>query len=590
MRKGSALFVAIIAALAIGVAAALAYSHSGPLYDGAYGPQLWNYGTGIGIVSGNSTADSVNVPGIYAGAFEESALRDLGSSLEGEQFTTGPASLAWISTDSYGSLKIATGISNRFFVVSGNLGSPVANSSLQGEALCGDATPLISLWTNPACLGVSYGYNYSSYGQWGLPAGTTGSVNYAALTFQYTSSCSTSLGGFVASDVIINPADIPSAAVGTARATCVQAVWNAYQSFGGTTSGTFTYGAITYSVFHLTGTGAGPGSDCLHAENYAWLGSSLGSSGGTGCYIAYALHPALQSALEHVTPVAFTSQTALQTRTISPSLTTTPVAANLARVRSLIDGMSQSYTDEWNCLLEPGSIYTCPATNNGPGVTGSNCVDVPKPLVGEDYNSYVQRLQDDGFTGSTYRVDDAAWSGYPPTSAAGILAPYTVTGVSVLGGSSYMLYDPTTGNRKSWPSVPPSFCATTVEIDVTTVPSSSTGTGPSSSPGSIDFSPLTSISYGTKFPFGIYSWIDGTLNPTTPSCTGGHLADCGNAPNFTITKPGGGSVFVDFSSHDWEFTYRPIVFGVIEFLMTVAAIWFLAWRVIGIGSGSGDDE
>ena len=94
----------------------------------------------------------------------------------------------------------------------------------------------------------------------------------------------------------------------------------------------------------------------------------------------------------------------------------------------------------------------------------------------------------------------------------------------------------------------------------------------------IDFSPITSVSYGTKFPFGVFGWLSTSFAAMTTE---------GARPvSFSLPLPGGGTQTVDLSSSAWETTYRPIVFPILEFLMTLAAVWFIAFKILGIGGAA----
>jgi hypothetical protein len=94
--------------------------------------------------------------------------------------------------------------------------------------------------------------------------------------------------------------------------------------------------------------------------------------------------------------------------------------------------------------------------------------------------------------------------------------------------------------------------------------------------GQIEF---PNVALGTAFPFGIFVWLNGIYDGFT---------EASSCPTVAIHKPGvlgGGDQDLVLCSTDWETTYRPIVFPILEFLMTLAAIWFLAFKVIGLGGG-----
>jgi hypothetical protein len=87
---------------------------------------------------------------------------------------------------------------------------------------------------------------------------------------------------------------------------------------------------------------------------------------------------------------------------------------------------------------------------------------------------------------------------------------------------------------------------------------------------------------GTKFPFGVPAWVSGFFGDVT-------FAD--SCPSLDIGKPaalGGGTISIPFCSAEWESTYRPIVFPILEALMTLAAITFLGSKIFGIGGGESE--
>lgn len=96
----------------------------------------------------------------------------------------------------------------------------------------------------------------------------------------------------------------------------------------------------------------------------------------------------------------------------------------------------------------------------------------------------------------------------------------------------------------------------------------------------VDFSRLTSVDFGEHFPFGVFTWLGGVfgnLAGQEPRC-----------PDFALDRPaglGGGTLDVSFCNEEWETTYRPWVFAAIKFLMTLAAVAFVALRIVGIGKG-----
>lgn len=93
----------------------------------------------------------------------------------------------------------------------------------------------------------------------------------------------------------------------------------------------------------------------------------------------------------------------------------------------------------------------------------------------------------------------------------------------------------------------------------------------------LDLTPLTSISYGTQFPFGVFGWLSTALGSMT--------SESAQPIEFHVGLPGGGTQDVTLASSTWTDTWRPIVFPVFEFLITLAAVWFVAYRILGLRGG-----
>jgi len=115
------------------------------------------------------------------------------------------------------------------------------------------------------------------------------------------------------------------------------------------------------------------------------------------------------------------------------------------------------------------------------------------------------------------------------------------------------------------PSPPPDNCGDTV------CPGGLPGGNTTCTCPPIDFSPITSIDYGTKFPFGAFSSIydlSGNLvgGDTTPISF--HVPYDGHNKTLTL------------GTSSWEDTYRLIVFAIIDFLAGVLVL-LIAFRLIG---------
>jgi hypothetical protein len=201
---------------------------------------------------------------------------------------------------------------------------------------------------------------------------------------------------------------------------------------------------------------------------------------------------------------------------------------------------------------------------------------LPEPEQDETASDYRERLRALGWTGVLTVNPDTTT--YPIGSPAAELDPEAVTRVQV-GATTANAYDTVSG-ADVWPDNPPSITATDAAIVVQAIPG--TRSGPCGS-CAIDWTPIESIDYGAKFPFGVFGYINGVFGSvdSTPSC-----------PTVSFNRPtaiGGGVQDISLCSASWETTYRPIVFPIIEFFITIAAVTFLARRMTNLSQG-GDEE
>lgn len=243
--------------------------------------------------------------------------------------------------------------------------------------------------------------------------------------------------------------------------------------------------------------------------------------------------------------------------------------------------------DAWNAVITQaaGAVVE---TNPAGGATVSNTTTVeldvnpatmpitfPAPQPDETFDDWIARLNAGGYTGTVTQVaEPAALDGYGPDSPTRI-----------------QYYDPRTGtivtlDPLQWPdpeTIPPDT-AITVRVNPTTaVPVATTGGGADCLTCAIDWSPLENLGLGSKFPFGTATWLSGGLAALTPS---------GGCPTLVIPYPaalGHGEVDEQWCSSAWENDYRPWVFPVLKALMTIAAVAFFGFKILGLGSGGGDE-
>lgn len=227
----------------------------------------------------------------------------------------------------------------------------------------------------------------------------------------------------------------------------------------------------------------------------------------------------------------------------------------------------------------PGCVEAAPAAE-----PEAQTVTLLRPLVNETYTDYVARLQADGWLGT---VTDVELSVDDPSVGPEAIQRISITGQS---GAWYRSVWPTT-----WPRI-------AIDAPLTIYHNSATapiapadpaddeppdGGGVFDSGGcdpwltaSPDFSPLTSLNFGSKFPFGLFSWVGGIL---------GGLSVTPDAPNwdFHIVIPATsvssetdlGHFVVDLTYFD---DYMSTVRLILTFVLWVGAVWFFATALLGL--------
>lgn len=232
------------------------------------------------------------------------------------------------------------------------------------------------------------------------------------------------------------------------------------------------------------------------------------------------------------------------------------------------------------------------------GDSGSGFIfELPEPYVDDTIDTYIERLRTLGYVGDFTVIDDPM--PYPSGSYAARLVPSSITSVQIGTATTIDVYDATTGDRNTWPRTSAATVvtpSTDTSITVGGVPSTydplahgattSTETGALSAPGAtsadchcpaLDFSPIEGITYGSKFPFGVFTWFTDIFSGMAPT---------GTAISFDLNKtanPSDGTYHIYLGSDEWVSTIRPIVWPIIEFLFVAGAAAMLAYRVLGMG-------
>jgi hypothetical protein len=369
--------------------------------------------------------------------------------------------------------------------------------------------------------------------------------------------------------------------------TCLNDIWTAHNAYAGPQTKT------TVPNNFCTAAGTGTTNGLFGIANSHYTGP---------CYVMIWTQVAMDNALIQSAPATFTNQAVDAGPTaMSPAPKGSASSTQLATARSDITGSADpSLPQEVNCLLAPAD-YVCPSgagVGDGavvsPGTLPSTSFVLPQPTPDDTYITYTERLRALGYLGSVNVTDDAM-SEYPSATYGARLLPKSLTTIQIGTATLIPLYDQSTGLQVAWPTAPGLVTpGVTTSVALRAVPNGydptahgatpATETGAGATPGGgsgcncppLDFSPITSTSFGTHFPFGVLTWFTSFFSGVPSSGT--HIS-------FDLTKPSGGTPYhISFANNDWTSTYRPIIWPIIEFGFIFAAAAFLAYRILGMGT------
>lgn len=292
---------------------------------------------------------------------------------------------------------------------------------------------------------------------------------------------------------------------------------------------------------------------------------------------------------------------------------TNATSTQLATARAEIASGDPGLGGGASCMLAPAD-YICPTAPTDPGTTNPGFT-LPRPLPNETYDLYVARLRALGFLGAIVFLDDIGYDGlptdaYPLGSPALDLKPGTVTGVGLSIPVIIPLYwpngSPNAGQEKQWqssaaPTINPNTVTTlTIQrVPLAYVPPGGTGTGgsgnppgaPTPPPGSggcnlpnipsVDLSPLTGMTFGSKFPFGVFGWASTVI---------GYFNVSAVTPEMNFDMSGLSSFVPGFSAHydvklDQFDGYMTTIRALISFALWVGAIWYIGVTLLGFRGG-----
>lgn len=303
---------------------------------------------------------------------------------------------------------------------------------------------------------------------------------------------------------------------------------------------------------------------------------SLGCAftGPTNCGLYYRTDADFRSTLK-VKAISSSDYSALSTADKQDVATSWP-----SQPGSLTSTQVQTAITEDNCS-NPSSqtvqqTAACVAVGLGAGLL---TFDLLKPEPNETYSDYVTRLQSAGYLGTaTYITEPTDLPGYGPDAVTRV--KYTAS------GTTHVL-DPL-----SWPATNPSLAsdiALTVRHNSSTATPAPTdgGTGslwtPSTAtPGDLNFTPLTSLSFGCKFPYGVFCYA-ATVN--------GWFDTSAIAPefNFSIPKPHlpgstASTLSYDVNMNSFD-SYMSLIRDIESVVLWIGAVWMFCTRILGLQFG-----
>lgn len=517
-------------------------------------------------------------------------------------------------------LKIGRVIDTKWLHLSGNVGTPQPNATVTQDAWClGPGTTCSALGGNfGAGLGAAYATHHGIHDSNTV---TTGGQDLDMVLWAHLTGCTYSGTTILGEDMYYSSVVPAAGHTLPADATaCNNAVVTSFQAVD---AAGMPAGVTHYSVPSTDPDWGAPGG--CQAALQAVYGAANVATGTCNMYVWD--RTALVHDLVHSLPQTFTNQKVDQTVTMpttscggalqpncAPTGSMTSAQLTTAQNAITADGAT---TQGWvNCELAPAD-YICPDGSTLPGYNPAPNFTLPEPNPNETYNAYISRLRNLGFVGNVTVLDDPGYDGIPgdaydPTSAGAQLLPQVVTGVGIgVGlGSIVPLYYPNSGStvpdfdvsklpgtERVWDVAPLVNPSTTTDIVVMKVPDAYTPTPASSSPPpgapppagscslpnipSVNFSPLTGIDFGNKFPFGVFGWLTTVV---------GYFNVSPVTPAVDIDMSGLSTFVPGFAAHyAFDLSYFDSYMGTIRTLMSFAlwigAIWYVGTALLGFRAG-----
>lgn len=357
------------------------------------------------------------------------------------------------------------------------------------------------------------------------------------------------------------------------------------------------------------------------------------SNGATGVAIGFCVLPFYYpTQMENATVRTPTNQAgfnaaAVNHKNVATAASLTFTSANIQTMLTSLQSISRDSSNPLNVAAEAGSdaiggivqggcwdgpdtTLTCSNT----GVTsggGSTFVpqQLPAPSEGETPATYVDQLHGLGWNGTATVVDATAYEAALLTATPGCpsgcdyLNQPTGTAIGVGVGATPTEFDvySNVNGAYSPPLTMPYLSSATMAVKIWEKPASTSfaaGSG-TTAYGKIDFSPISSIDFGSHFPFGVVAWVHNTFD--TVNTNTGPRDSCPSITFPLIFAGGTVNKVLDFcstgahvvgetaSGPNFVSTYRGWIWPLLEALMTVAAVVWLGMQVIGWSRGGSDE-
>jgi hypothetical protein len=470
--------------------------------------------------------------------------------------------------------------------------SEVEGGMLMAEEAAGTAPFLAGTASTTLFIPMAIG---AAYGGWkiGSPIGgfiykkLTGDTYGGAApptTMKWTSLCSANLGTACTTYTSLGPAGFTAPAANYLTAWYLfSGASNAYCDPAAAAGCTINTNASNAALSVSTSTAT---------RVYATSGTNVCGTAAAACFVLTRTQAQMMRALhvESTNAAGYAAATATFDQSNVQPPTTTTDAQVAAGIQEIGGNNSQTGT----APQEAGVKAINDAIGDGGG-GGSQFAPfiLPQPLPDETYTAYALRLRERGWLGTlTVTADTAneaaavAGSDY---EAAPLQAPSSVT----VGGTTVVVFDPAGsplhGDRPSpeWPDNPPHIASATTPIALKDKPLTSVLPPPSGGGGGggLDFSPITDLDPGCKFPYGLFcyaqdvtGWFD--VSPDAPefnfTINGGEIG--GHAIS------GGGGYDVDLGDTGLD-DYMAIWRMLLSIALWVGAVWMLASRLLGLNLG-----